>query len=489
MRSGAVVRCEACEHKFRIKSTHFAREIHTGPRTLDESDDVLGSDSVDIDPDEVAPVSIDDDGNVVGLSGLSELMRWSDSQDQSQVTGTPSPTRSRGKAQHDADDDLPEAKPARSTAKAASAGASKTASKAKPKTTPAPRTARERAQALKRKKQMRMYAGLGGVVAALLLVAIVIAITLPGRQPDDATATSDGSDTNLADTNDPKPDNPDTETPVDDPGESSTNNGDANPNDPGSNIPDTPDTPDFFGETFEPSPNPEPTFQAPWLADAGPPADAPPDYLVATALNHEGWYVLNPPRKPREVLNPDGVTLGDITPIDLGNGTTVLSCQLFNSSDRTLADGELHIRFTDRVGNIFAETYAKLALIDSKTRQPYAVTVPTRYWKRCEDVLASVSVDVWADDAEPIEGVILQPNGLDEGSAVRVSLKHSGERALKNIEMLLHATDDEGHAIACFHVKRDNLFIRDGNWLDLVVATPLPEGAPQPSWSAKLVSR
>ncbi|MGB0768203.1 MAG: hypothetical protein ACPGYV_10880, partial [Phycisphaeraceae bacterium] len=159
VRSGAVVRCGACDAKYRIKTSHIEREVVTGPRTLDETDAVLRSDSVDIDPDEVAPVSIDDEGNVVGLSGLSELMRFSDSA----ADAASSQDKLKARAAEIAGDDnaaLPVAKPATpktSKTKASKSGKAKK-NKAKagatpPESAPSASTGRERAQALRKKKK------------------------------------------------------------------------------------------------------------------------------------------------------------------------------------------------------------------------------------------------------------------------------------------------------------------------------------------------
>ena len=50
--------------------------------------------------------------------------------------------------------------------------------------------------------------------------------------------------------------------------------------------------------------------------------------------------------------------------------------------------------------------------------------------------------------------------------------------------MLLTATNSQGKAIAKFLVEENNLYIDPNQWLDLVIATPLPDGQSVASWSA-----
>ncbi|MBX2853266.1 MAG: hypothetical protein KTR15_16140 [Phycisphaeraceae bacterium] len=464
VRSGAVVRCPACEHKYRIKSAHFQREVHTGPRTLDETDSVLRSDSVDIDPDEVSPVSIDDEGNVVGLSGLSELMRWSDNQDQSQVTGTPSPTRSKGKQGQATQGELPQAKPA----KTKSGGKAKAAA---PKSKPG--KGRARAQALKRKKRNQMYILLGSVGAAVILLAIIVPALLPEKTPTTETG--------------PDQDKPD-ETVVDN-NPSGTEPG-PKP-DGGTPDPEVPDEVRVFSEHYTPSPNPVLTFQPPWNEPdtSLPPRDVPTVLTPAEHLTHEDWYVMNPPRGSADASGVSNVELGQITASSLPNNQTLLAGSVANNTDQAVARGELHIMLLDSTGNVFAETFTPLAMIEPSSKQPISLTIPTRYWKRSRGVRAGVQVDAWSDPVAAAQGIELAHTSLGASSAVRVSLKHTGDRPLRGIKMLLSATDSRGSAVANFLVEENSLYIARDQWLDLVIATPLQDGREVAEWATLLQTK
>lgn len=450
VRSGAVVRCPACESKYRIKSAYFQREVHTGPRTLDETDSVLRSDSVDIDPDEMPPVSIDDDGNVVGLSGLSELMRWSDNQAANQSTDVSSAVHER--ASHDHTDALPAAK-----------------STSKKKKQPAVGLGRARAQALKRKKRNKMVITLSST-AIVLVVLVFVIVQLLGNEL-----------TKIA-TDDIKPAKPAPNTPAK-----------INPTDP--SQPDTTQDPtppnevDLFNDPNQPEPNPDIRFVAPWLNENSdtPPADIPTVLTTATTLNHEGWYVMNPPRGSADASGVTTVQLGPVTPSLLNDSLTLLATSLTNSSDQTMMQGELHIMLLDSTGNVFAETYTPLAMIGPRSKQPYALTIPTRYWKRSRGLRAAVTVQDWADQTQPLQDVRLHPTNLGPSSVLRISAKHIGDKTLRNVTILINATDNDGNAIANFLLKEENLYIRPNHWLDLIVQTPLPPSKQTANWSATII--
>lgn len=470
VRSGAVVRCPACEHKYRIKSAHFQREVHTGPRTLDETDSVLRSDSVDIDPDEVSPVSIDDEGNVVGLSGLSELMRWSDNQDQSQVTGTPSPTRSRGKQEQPAEEALPQAKPVKTKA------AGKSASNANASASPSkPSTGRARAQALKRKKRNQTYILAGSVAAVVILLAVIVPALLPGKpqtaesdpdqgDPDEALVNIDPSDAQT----EPKP----------------------GPDD-GTVEPQVPDEVRVFTEHYTPSPNPRDVFQPPWAgADTSlPPEDVPTVLTPAEHLTHEGWYIMNPPRGSADASGVSNVELGQITASSLPNNQTLLAGSVANKSDQAVERGELHLMLLDSTGNVFAETYTPLAMIEPMSSQAIGLTIPTRYWQRSRGVRAGVQVAAWSEPITAAQGIELAFTSLGSCSAVRVSLKHAGDRPLRGVKLLLSAKDSQGSCVANYLVEENSLYIANDQWLDLVIATPLPEGREVAGWSALMQAK
>ena len=468
VRSGAVVRCPACDNKYRIKSAHFEREVHTGPRTLDETDSVLRSDSVDIDPDEVSPVSIDDDGNVVGLSGLSELMRWSDNQDQSQVTGVQGPDKSATKSKPP-QDDLPQAKAVTKKTKPSA----KTKRKAQ---APATRSPKERAKAIKRKKRDKMLVMLGGAGVIVLIIAVILAINLSDQLQTIEDAANDDTSG--------KPDTPAAgQNPATDPG-----NAQAEP-DTGPDSPDG-DQVQLFTDDLEPSPNPVNLFQPPWeeTDTSLPPNDVPTVLTPAEHLTHEGWYIMNPPRGSADASGVTNVELGQITASPLPNNQTLLAGSVVNNAEQAVERGELHIMLLDSTGNVFAETFVPLAVIQPGSSQPIGLTIPTRHWQRSRGVRAGVQVDEWSAPVAPaVHDIKLAHTSLGPSSAVRVSLKHTGDRPLRAVKMLLTATDSRGSAIANYLIEENGLYIDEDQWLDLVIATPLPDGREAAAWSALLL--
>ncbi|MEO0475590.1 MAG: hypothetical protein AAF085_06420 [Planctomycetota bacterium] len=467
VRSGAVVRCAACGHKYRIKSAHFTRELHTGPRTLDETDTVLRSDSVDIDPDEVSPVSIDEEGNVVGLSGLSELMRWSDNQDQSQVTGTPSPTRSKGKGKGKSknktetpvSDDLPEARPAKNTKPTKS----KRTAHAEPNTR-STGTARNRGAAQKRKKNNQLMIVLGTV--GVVVIGLAIAIPL---------AMSNGGETTTSES--------DNEKPVDIAGDTGQDRPEPDP-DRATPDPVVPDEVRVFTDDYTPSPNPQATFVPPWiqLDNSQPPADVPTVLTPAKPLTHEGWYVTNPPRGAAEASGLINVEFGQITATNKGDDTLLVG-DVSNKTNEVVMRGELHIMLLDSTGNVFAETFVPLAMIPPRSEQQVAMMIPTRYWARQRGVRAGVRVTEWSDSLAPNDNLELAHTDLGPSSSVRLSLKHASDRPLRGITMLLTAKDSEGSTLGNFLIEENNLYIENEQWLDLVIGTPLPKGQSAEQWS------
>lgn len=463
------MRCAACENKYRIKSAHFEREVHTGPRTLDETDTVLRSDSVDIDPDEVAPVSIDDEGNVVGLSGLSELMRWSDDQTNVQDSVDAKQAKGKRKAAQDADDPLPQAKPAKSKRKAKTK--TKAKAKAKEKAEPSqdvPGNGRARAQALKRKKRNKMYFLFGGTGVVFIVCAILLVqILTGGKQTGPTTAEQDTTGTSAVADN---PNPPETG---------------SDPN-TGTSDPKPPDELLIFSDDYKPSPNPEAAFVAPWIERNPdlPPMDVPTVLTPATHLTHEGWYVMDPPRGAADASGDSNVELGQLAATALSNGQTLLTGDVANYTDRVVANGELHIMLLDSTGNVFAETYTPLVMIRPKQKQPVALTIPTRYWKRSRGVRSGAQVASWADDLSPMQDVRLAPASQGPSTAIRVSVKHQGDKPLRRVKILLTATDTADKIIASFLVEENKLYIPENHWLDLVIATPLPQGKTAANWSA-----
>lgn len=446
------MRCAACDNKYRIKSSHFEREVHTGPRTLDETDTVLRSDSVDIDPDEMPPVSIDDDGNVVGLSGLSELMRWSDKTGSDPDTDVSSTVHDRaGKA---ADPPLP-------------------AAKTKSKESSPPGKARVRAQAIKRKKQNQIYIMMAGTGVVLIIAVVLITQMLGGGTPEVADDPPKPDTPNIdkpvvIDTPKPKPD------PKDDP---------ENPADP--------KDPKLFVDPNQPEPNPDNKFVAPWdqANRVDPPVDVPTMLTPAKPLVHEGWYVMNPPRGSADAAGVSNVELGQLVATELEDGTTLLSSSITNTSAQMVMRGELHIMLLDSTSSVFAETYVPLAMIAPASQHPFAMTIPTRYWKRARGTRASVLVQEWADPVQPMENVRVQPTGQGMSAALRISVKNSAEKPMRGATIYISAANEEGTALASFLVEEENLYIRENHWLDLVLATPMRPGMQAADWAVKIVPR
>lgn len=451
------MRCPACESKYRIKSTHFEREILTGPRTLDETDTILRSDSVDIDPDEMPPVSIDDDGNVVGLSGLSELMRFSDSKNANESTDVSSAIND--KAAREPHAPLPAAKTPRSEQPSIIG------------------SGRARAQALKRKKRNKNYAIIGSSCAALVVLVLIFMQLFGGDTPDVAGKDDTPTDPDNGTPNAIDPTNPQPDPKVDGP-----------KNPAGQN--DTKD-PELFEDPDKPEPNPDRRFVAPWrdAENVEPPADVPTILTPAKPLTHEGWYVMNPPRGAADATGVSTVELAQLNESPLSNGLTLLSSTITNSSPKAVMRGELHIVLLDSTGNVFAETYTPLAMIAPRSRQPFALTIPTRYWKRSRGVRAAVLVQDWQDTFTPMQDVRINPAGTGSAAALRVSVKHTGDKPLRNAIIQISATDDAGNALASFLVEENNLYIRKDQWLDLVLATPLPSDRNATNWSAVLLAQ
>lgn len=465
VRSGAVVRCDACDQKYRIKSGHFERVIHSGPRTLDETDSVLRSDSVDIDPEEIAPVSIDDDGNVVGLSGLSELMRFSDDQAQTDVDHVIQKDKAKRKSKKQANDEpLPQAK-------AVSPKRSKKTTKE-----PTPTTARERAQALKRKKQHKLYIMLG---SSALILLVFIAILIPMMLPDDADNDNDNGDDPDGDTFVGTEPSPPDQTPSPD-------------TDTGKDIAPKPDNDDLlFTNADKPSPNPATKFVPPWSPSATSPLsqDVPTVLTPAKHLTHEGWYVMTPPRGSADATGDTNVKLNQLTAAKLNDTTTRLTGSINNNTNQLVMAGEAHLMLLDSTANVFAETYTPLGMIPPGDQQQITLDIPTRYWNRSRGVRAGVQIAEWRDQYTPIDNLEINPVGQGPTAALRVSTKNNTDKPLRAVSITLHAKDEDGNTLASFLIQENNLYIPQNHWLDLVIATPLPEDTAASDWSCSVISR
>ena len=207
----------------------------------------------------------------------------------------------------------------------------------------------------------------------------------------------------------------------------------------------------------------------------------------AVPLAHEGWYVMNPPRGAAEASGISNLEPGQIRASPLNDKQTLLSTELTNNSAQTAVHGELHVMLLDSTGNVFAETYGPLAMIGPRARQPYALTIPTRYWERSRGVRVAAIVQERADHPPPLRGVRLHPADLGPSSSLRISVKHTGNKVLRGVSILITATDNDNNALASFLFKEENLHIRQNHWLDLLVATPLPPGKQSANWSATVV--
>lgn len=461
MRTGAVVRCASCNGKYRIKSSQVERVLTTGPRTLDETDTVLRSDSVDIDPDEIAPVSIDDEGNVVGLSGLSELMRRSDAQGaKDRVVAQmdrPEPPPSRGA----------QPEPVQGVVRLDDDGSATESS-----------AAQRRARLLARRRRKRTNAIVIASLACLVVVSgvVVAMLVMQRRAGDDAVPRNEGV---------AKPGEDDNALP----------SGVADTEDDGPAADPDPETPTPGGALFvgldPPLPNPDPKFVAPWSTpdpDAVP-ADVPTVVTPARRLAHEGWYIMSPPRGSANAAGEADVEVDELTPSEDEQGRTVLAGAVANRTERVLLAGELHVMLLDSSGRVFAETYTPLAMIDAGDSQRVALPIATRHWKQARGVRTAVTVSAWTDTLSPLAGVVIDPVGSGASTALRISARNRTDSALRGVLILVEAIDARGELIERFAVENEKLYVSGGDWLDMVVATPLSSEVPPARWSVLVQPR
>lgn len=472
VRSGAVVRCAACDAKYRIKTSHFQREVHTGPKTLDETDTVLRSDSVDIEPDEISPVSIDDDGNVVGLSGLSELMRWSDEKSVGSAgEGLPAAQRS-GRAAR-------EMLKARLVGELDSAKPPPVAGRVTSPDSHAKRQARLEARRRKKNTQVLILVALACVLLGLTVVIILLKALLGASPGPDAVEEG--------------------QSPVKNPDPVVT---------PDSGVGEGPDTPvaggaseaepavgaepEFFKLPDKPVANPEPKFIVPWYVPNPdlPPPDAPAVLTPSSQVALEGWYVLNPPRDDTGEQGDTRVRLtGALQPLPDKEGQLLLTGSVRNDTDQALQTGELHVMLLDGSASVFAESFVPLLMIEPGGEQPIALPIAERYWRRVRAVRVASSISQWSDSMGKLSGVFVTPIGEGAASAVRVSHKNRGDDTLDGALILIDAKDEMGQPICEFIVEEQGLSIAPGQWLDLVIATPLKGAKPTANWSVRVHPR
>lgn len=482
VRTGAVVRCAHCSAKFRIKSSQVTRNLTTGPRTLDEMDPLLSGDSVDLDPDtEAAPVTIDESGQVVGLSGLTELMRQgdaklakADAKARSKAAEAPPAGRVTRAASA-----KPPAAP-RASAKPEPAKTSKTAKPAAPAATPASpqdsaTAARERAQqrARQRKLHTNLMIAAGGLTLVLLVVALFV--VFGGSNPP---APTDPNTPQAAGTN---PADPATVSNNPDPGPIELfpdNNPDDNrPPDPQPPSPG-PRDPSLFGSGNNYSPNPDPKYTAASPL-ANPPAEVPAVLIQPEPLTHEGWYILTPPRGAIDASGPAGeVELSKLTKAyTTPDGQAILTATLANRGNQAAIAGEAHLALLDPAGRVFAETYLPFALLGPGESREVRIDIDQRFWDRCRDTRAHAVVK----EAEPalatLNNVRLAPLGKGPSTAVRVSVRNPRDTWLGDVVLILTATDLDDHPVASYRVTQQDLLIPPGQWLDMVIHTPLPNTA------------
>lgn len=458
VRTGAVVRCGGCGFKYRVKSSQVERVLTTGPRTLDETDTVLRSDSVDIDPDEVAPVSIDDEGNVVGLSGLSELMRRSDAQGaKNKVLAqmeAPAPPASKPRSKD---------KPREGVVRLDDEPVTDSSA------------AQRRARLLARRRRKRTHAVVLAALACLVVVGGVVVATVVMRQRGGDTQrqgqTARGGD-KAGGLQDKTPPN---ENPA--PG----GQGDQPSQGPGTTAP----AGDLFAGLAPPTPNPDPKFVPPWPVpdpDAVP-TDVPTVVTPAKRLAHEGWYIMSPPRGSADAAGEADVGVDDLTPGEDKQGTTLLTGAVNNQTERVLLAGELHVMLLDSSGRVFAETYMPLAMIGPGAAQQVVLPIPTRHWKQARGVRTAVTVDAWSKSLSPLPGVAVQPVGQGGDATLRISARNRTGSALRGVLILIEATDARGAFIDRFVVENEKLYVSGGQWLDMVIATPLPDSRGKATWS------
>lgn len=460
VRTSAVVRCESCQHKYRIKSSYVERVLTTGPRTLDEADAVLRTDSVDIDPDEVAPVSIDDDGNVVGLSGLSELMRQSDAKG----------SMARVQAQME--------EPPMAKQPGSAQAMQVTVELRDPPDAPAG-TGRRRGGAggARRKKKTNNGLLIGMLAGLLVVTAVVLAVVLMGDKDDPPPQT--------AGNNNPSP-----------PAKPNPDDTASNPSDPVTPQPGPdPTDPRPDGERFDnvgpPHRNPDFIYRPPWPTPdpTQPPADTPTVLTPSVRVEHEGWYVMSPPRGSAQAIGESDVELGELIPQPIDDSRTLLAGTIVNRSPKALLSGELHVMLLDSSGRVFAETFMPLVMIGAGAEHRVGLPIATRHWKRARGVRTSVSVNAWGDKLSPMPGVVLDPVGKGAQAVLRVSARHMGEVALRGVLIQLEATDEQGRLIARYVVENEQIYVGVKDWLDMVVATPLDPSQEAANWSAVLQPR
>lgn len=453
IRHGAVVCCASCEQRYRIKSSYVTRTVTTGPKTLDEMDPLLRGDGVDLDTDAgAAPVKIDDDGNVVGLSGLSELMRQSDA----------AHAQAAAIARTHRDEDAPP--PAARVTRPSEPGRRK----------PSPR-----ARAGRNKKRSPLPLLLAGALLILFAGTIGgLAYVISQSGPTDPAAV------NPPDA-DPTPRNP-----------GGNGNGELFPDVPGDN-PDGPDggsptqpgdDPSWLteGGRFEDNPDYAYDPNAP-RGDPPRPIDVPTVLTPGQPMEHEGWYILAPPRGSVDATGGGDIEMGTLEPLSVDGTLVVLAGVLTHLGTEPVVSGETHVALIDSAGRVFAETYLPFAGLRPGETQSVRLPIAQRFWERARDVRTRTVVLESDPDLKLLEGVQLQPAGRGAWSSVRVTVRNPNERWLRNALVLLWAEDVDGHTVARYRAAQPGIFVDPKGWLDIVVHVPINEADGPVSWHAQVI--
>ena len=468
VRSGAVVRCESCRQKYRIKSAHFERVIHTGPRTLDEADSVLRSDSVDIEPDEASPVSIDDDGNVVGLSGLSELMRWSDENAKPEQNGKAKRKRKPEdalKARLESDETpLPAAKVA--DAAAPSSG----------------RRSRPTKRGRRRRKNQTPLLILAVVFGVLIGGGLVILLLSMGNGDAPEIANDNGQ----SGTQNPTPTEikPDPDGAGVTPGPIKPDNGTegGGNSDSDNGKPPDPIRPDPGTETTDP-PGPVNKDGIQLGAD-GLPLNAPTELLPTVAIIHEDWYLMDPPREPNQPVLTPGLVISEPFRQQGRTDTHALVIgKIRNFGSQSLVHGEIHVMLRDKRTRVFAETYFPLMMLSNDAERAITLPIESKLWGEVDSVSIGVRGLTWADSLERINDLRVNPVVVPEGQALRISCDYKNETPLMSALIHARAIGADGKLLKQFLLQQRDLGITKGKWLDLLISTPLEEGLEPASWS------
>ncbi|MEM9415202.1 MAG: hypothetical protein AAGA29_06980 [Planctomycetota bacterium] len=436
----------------------------TGPKTLDELDPLLRGDSVDLDQVEVAeeganaaPVSIDSDGNVVGLSGLSELMRQSDA----------AHAQAAAIARTRATDHTPP--PAGRVMRPSEPG--------HPVPTPRPRRA-------KPKKNMTMMWALVCVLLLLLFAGTIGGVAyVVTRQTTDPLVNNDNA------AGDPAVQPGDTGRSPDVPGNTGTLQNpvtDAGPD----GGPQVPDDSDWITAANRFEDNPDYAYNPNAMpAEIPKPTDVPTVLTIPQPLVHEGWYILTPPRLNVEATGVSRVELSKLEPVTEDDERVVLAGELSNRGTEAVVSGEAHIVLLGSSGRVFAETYLPYAALAAGETQEVRLTIPTRFWQRAHDVRTRVVVFEETQTLESLADVALQPGGTGGWSSVRVTARNPHDRWLRDALVVVWAEDVAGRTVARFRAVQEDIYVDPAGWLDIVVHVPLEDSVGPVSWHAQVLER